>query len=157
MKQLWAPWRMKFLEKHNKGCVFCNLVKQNSDQKFFIIFRGKSTFVVLNRYPYTSGHILVVANLHHPSIENMETDSQFELMSLITKSVQVLRRIYKPDGFNIGANIGKSAGAGIDGHLHFHIVPRWAGDANFMETLAGTKIIPESLEDTYRRIQAEWK
>ncbi len=157
MKQLWAPWRMKFLEKHSKGCVFCDLYKQKSDQDNYIIFRGISNFVILNRYPYTSGHILVVANLHHPTIENMDYDSRSELMELITKSVEVLRTIYKPDGFNIGTNIGKSAGAGIEGHLHFHVVPRWAGDANFMETLAGTKIIPESLKDSFLRIHAEWK
>jgi ATP adenylyltransferase len=157
MKQLWAPWRMKFLEQHSKGCVFCNILKENSDHKNLIVYRGKSIFVVLNRYPYTSGHILIVVNSHHPTLENMDSESQSELMTLITKSLKVLRRIYKPDGFNIGTNIGKSAGAGIDGHLHFHIVPRWAGDANFMETLAGTKIIPESLDDSFQRILAEWE
>lgn len=157
MKQLWAPWRKKFLEKNSPGCVFCNIIKEKSDHKNFIIFRGKSIFVVLNRYPYTSGHILLVTYSHQPSIENMDSKSQVELMTLISKSLGVLRKVYKPDGFNVGTNIGKSAGAGIDGHFHFHIVPRWAGDANFMETLAATKIIPESLEDSYQRIRDEWE
>lgn len=156
MKQLWAPWRIKFLERKEKGCVFCRIQSETTDQDNLVMFRGTSVFVILNRYPYTSGHILAVTNSHIATIEDMDPNSRVEIMELIMKSVKVLRKVYRPDAFNIGTNIGKSAGAGIEGHIHFHIVPRWTGDANFMETLADTKIIPESLQNSYKRIRAEW-
>lgn len=157
MKRLWAPWRMKYVEKHEAGCVFCDVQAQSHDLENLIVFRGKEAFVILNRYPYTSGHLLVVANDHQPSFEDLIPSTRSEMMELATKGIQVLRRIYKPDAFNLGANIGEAAGAGIAGHVHLHIVPRWGGDTNFMSALAETRVLPEELDETYRRILPAWK
>jgi len=157
MKRIWAPWRMKFVENHEKGCVFCKVKSQTRDEENLIIFRGQKAFVILNRYPYTSGHLLVVANAHRPSFEDLEPGTRAEMMELATKATRVLRQVYQPEAFNIGANIGKAAGAGIEGHVHLHVVPRWAGDSNFMMTLAETKVMPEALEETYRRVRAGWR
>jgi ATP adenylyltransferase len=156
MKRISAPWRMTFLEKQAKGCVFCDLQAQADGPETLIVHRDRQAFVLLNRYPYTGGHLLVVANQHLATLEELETDARHEMMDLATRCMHVLRRIYKPDGFNLGANIGEAAGAGIAGHIHLHIVPRWTGDANFMLTTAETKVIPEALEETYRRILSAW-
>jgi ATP adenylyltransferase len=156
MKRLWAPWRMKFVEKHAAECVFCTVQKQMDDAKNLIVFRGQTAFVILNRYPYTSGHMLVVANLHRPSLEDLDPETRAEMMELATESMRVLRTVYKPEAFNLGANIGEAAGAGIAGHVHLHIVPRWGGDTNFLSALAETRVLPEELDETYRRVQAAW-
>ena len=156
MKRLWAPWRMKFVEKHATGCVFCNIQAQSHDTENLIIFRGTKAFVILNRYPYTSGHLMVIAKVHQPSFEDLDAGTRSEMMELATKGIQVLRKVYKPDAFNLGANIGEAAGAGIAGHVHLHVVPRWGGDTNFMSTLAGTRVLPEELDETYRRILVSW-
>jgi ATP adenylyltransferase len=156
MKRLWAPWRMKFVEEHPAECVFCTVQKQQDDAKNLIVFRGQTAFVILNRYPYTSGHMLVVANLHRSSLEDLDPTTRAEMMELTTKSMQILRKVYAPEAFNVGANIGEVAGAGIAGHVHLHIVPRWGGDTNFMSVLSETRVLPEELEDTYRRVQDAW-
>jgi ATP adenylyltransferase len=156
MKRLWAPWRMKFVESKSSGCVFCEVQKESDDSGNFIIFRGKHSFVILNRYPYTSGHLLVVANGHQPSLEDLDIGTRAEMMELATRGMSVLRSVYHPDAFNVGANIGAAAGAGVAGHVHIHVVPRWTGDANFMLTLADTKVMPEALEDTFARLQHAW-
>ena len=148
---------MKFVEKHATGCVFCNIYAQNHDIGNLVVFRGKEAFVILNRYPYTSGHLMVVANIHQPSFEDLRVEARSEMMELATKGIQVLRSVYKPDAFNLGANIGKAAGAGIAGHVHLHVVPRWGGDTNFMSTLAETRVLPEELDETFRRIRAAWQ
>ena len=121
-----------------------------------VVFRGHNAFVILNRYPYTSGHLMVVANIHLPSLEDLDAETRTEMIELATNGIQVLRKVYKPEAFNFGANIGKAAGAGIAGHVHLHVVPRWGGDTNFMSTLAETRILPEELNDTYRRVHAAW-
>ena len=157
MKHLWAPWRMKFIEKQrSSGCVFCNILPQSRDPENLVVFRGEAAFVILNRYPYTSGHLMVVANDHQPSFEDLNAAVRAEMMELATKGIQVLRAVYKPEAFNLGANIGEAAGAGIAGHVHLHVVPRWSGDTNFMSTFAGTRVLPEELDETYRRIQSAW-
>ena len=156
MKRIWAPWRMKFIESSSKGCVFCKVQVQTDDPANMIVFRGKHSFVILNRYPYTSGHLLVVANDHAASLEDLEAGTRAEIMELVTQAMSVLRKVYQPHGFNIGANIGEAAGAGIAGHVHMHVVPRWVGDSNFMMTLAETKVMPEALEDSYQRILVAW-
>ena len=158
MKRLWAPWRMKFVEEHKKGgCVFCNILAQSQDIENLVVCRGQLAFVILNRYPYTSGHLMVVANAHKPSFEHLDMQTRSEMMELASKAIQILREVYKPEGFNLGANIGAAAGAGIAGHVHLHVVPRWTGDTNFMSTLGETRILPEELDETYRRIHSAWK
>jgi ATP adenylyltransferase len=157
MKRIWAPWRMKFVQTHTTGCIFCSLQKNTDGPENLIIFRGQNAFVILNRFPYTSGHLMVVANAHQSSLEDLQKEARAEMMELANKSLGVLRRIYHPDGFNMGANIGEAAGAGVVGHVHLHLVPRWTGDTNFMLTLAETKVMPEALEDTFRRVCAEWE
>jgi ATP adenylyltransferase len=158
MKRLWAPWRMKFVlsQDTNSNCVFCRVQIQTTDIENLIVFRGQKAFVILNRYPYTSGHLMVVANIHLPSLEDLDVENRAEMMELATKGIKVLRKIYRPDAFNLGANIGEAAGAGIAGHVHLHVVPRWGGDTNFMSTLAETRVLPEELGETYRRIHAAW-
>jgi ATP adenylyltransferase len=157
MKRLWAPWRMKFVETKTSGCIFCDVSKETDGPGNLIVFRGNKCFVILNRYPYTSGHLMVVANEHLASFEDLDTETRAEMMELGTHGMQVLRNVYHPDAFNIGANIGAAAGAGVIGHIHLHVVPRWTGDSNFMMTLASTKVMPESLEDTYAQVYRAWR
>jgi ATP adenylyltransferase len=158
MKRIWAPWRMKFVETYpfEPGCVFCNVQRQGTDAENLTVFHGQKAFVILNRYPYTSGHILVVANDHLPTLEALEAQTRAEMMELANRSMQVLRRVYQPEGFNFGSNIGAVAGAGIPGHIHLHVVPRWAGDTSFMSTVGTTRVLPEGLDETYRRVCAAW-
>jgi ATP adenylyltransferase len=157
MKRIWAPWRMKFVQTQATGCIFCGLQKVTDGLENLIVFRGQHAFVILNRFPYTSGHLMIVANAHQASLEDLQKEARAEMMELANKGLGVLRQIYHPDGFNMGANIGEAAGAGVVGHVHLHVVPRWAGDTNFMLTLAETKVMPEALEDTFRRVCAAWE
>jgi ATP adenylyltransferase len=149
---------MKFVQSQetNAICVFCRVQVQTTDKENLIVFRGQKAFVVLNRYPYTSGHLLVVANAHKPSIEGLDVETRSEMMELVSHSMGVIRKVYQPDAFNIGANIGEAAGAGIAVHVHLHVVPRWGGDTNFMSALAETRVLPEELNETYRRICTAW-
>ena len=155
MKRIWSPWRMKYIENHEKqeGCIFCNALALPDNDENLIIHRGKLAFVILNLYPYTSGHIMVAPMAHVPSLEYLEPDSRAEMMELVSESVIVLKRIYHPQAFNVGANIGEAAGAGEPGHVHLHIVPRWAGDTNFMSALGETRVLPEALGQTYERLK----
>ena len=148
---------MKFVETKSTGCIFCNVQKDADGPDNLVIFRGERCFVILNRFPYTSGHLLVVADEHRASIEDLDAETRAGMMELATRGMTVLRSVYQPDAFNVGANIGAAAGAGIAGHVHLHVVPRWTGDANFMLSLAETKVMPEALEDTYARIRRAWK
>ena len=155
MKQLWSPWRMTYIENHEKedGCVFCNAQAKADSAENLIAFRGKNAYVILNRYPYTSGHLMVVPFEHKPNLEELDLETRTEMMELTSRCMTVLRNIYNPQGYNMGANIGAAAGAGVVGHVHIHIVPRWAGDTNFMSTLGGTRVLPEALEVTYQRVR----
>jgi ATP adenylyltransferase len=148
---------MKFVETKTSGCVFCKGYQETDGPANLIIFRAQHCFVILNRFPYTSGHLMVVTNEHRPTLEDLDVETRSEMMELATRGMVVLRNVYHPDAFNFGANIGAAAGAGVAGHVHIHVVPRWTGDANFMLTLADTKVIPESLEDTYARLRRAWK
>jgi ATP adenylyltransferase len=147
---------MKYVEKHETDCVFCTAIAQNNDTKKLIVARGQNAFVILNRYPYTSGHLLVVANAHLPSIEDLDAESRAEMMELATQGMRVLRKVYAPDAFNLGVNVGEAAGAGIADHVHLHVVPRWNGDTSFMSALGDTRVLPENLDETYRRIHTAW-
>jgi ATP adenylyltransferase len=139
--------------EHKDGCIFCDALQSTDGVENLIAYRGKKAFVILNRYPYTSGHLMVVPNAHQPSMENLDSETSSEIMDLLKVSIKVLRAEYSPEGFNIGTNIGDVAGAGIASHVHFHIVPRWAGDTNFITTTGMVRVLPEELCQTYERIQ----
>ncbi len=156
MKRIWAPWRMKYIQTKNIGCIFCDLQKQADGPESLIVHRGHHAFVILNRFPYTSGHIMVVANVHLPSLEDLDKKTRSEMMELTASCMKVLRSVYLPEAFNIGANIGQAAGAGVVDHVHLHIVPRWGGDTNFMGTIGETRVLPESLDETYHKILERW-
>jgi len=156
MKRLWAPWRMKFIEAKISDCIFCTVQRQPDGPENLIIFRGQRAFVILNRFPYTSGHLLVVANEHHTSLEDLDAETRAEMIELATLGMRVLRGVYQPEAFNVGANIGAAAGAGIVGHVHIHVVPRWTADSNFMMTIAETRVLPEAMDNTYLRVHQAW-
>ena len=154
MKQLWSPWRMTYIEKHEKesGCVFCNAQAKADSAENLIAFRGQNSYVILNRYPYTSGHLMVIPFAHVSSLEELNTETRMEMMELTSRCTTILRTTYRTQSFNVGINIGEAAGAGVLGHVHIHIVPRWAGDTNFITTTGETRVLPEALEDTYKRV-----
>lgn len=158
LEYLWSPWRMEYIEGENKEikCVFCIAPSQTDFRDHLIVFRSERTYLILNRYPYTSGHLMVVPYAHQPSLELLDSQTRAEIMDLASRAILVLREAYQPEGFNVGINIGAAAGAGIVEHVHLHIVPRWTGDTNFMSSLSHTRVLPESLEDTYQRILAGW-
>ncbi|GAB4504300.1 MAG: HIT domain-containing protein [Anaerolineales bacterium] len=146
---------MEYIENHEKaeGCVFCIAQTQVDGPENLIAHRGRRAYVILNRYPYTSGHVMVVPFNHQATLEDLDAKTRAEMMELTTRAMTVLRQTYHPQAFNMGANIGEVAGAGVLGHVHIHIVPRWAGDTNFMSALAQTRVLPEALKDTYQRIR----
>ncbi|MBI3170033.1 MAG: HIT domain-containing protein [Chloroflexi bacterium] len=156
MRHLWSPWRMTYIEnnKIEEGCVFCNAQAKTDSPENLIAFRGKLAYVILNRFPYTSGHLMVIPFAHIATIEELDALTRAEMMELTSRCTTELRAIYKPEGFNVGINMGEAAGAGVLGHVHIHIVPRWAGDTNFMSAVGETRVLPESLEDTYKRVKS---
>ena len=156
MDYLWTPWRYSYVSNVDKiaGCVFCEKVAQNDDESALIVYRGSTCFVILNAYPYTSGHVMVVPYDHANELQRLSSEAATEMMQLSQRLEGVLRTLYHPDGINLGMNIGKAAGAGIAGHIHMHVLPRWVADANFMTVVGETRILPEALSETYRRIRA---
>jgi len=159
MKHIWSPWRMNYIMNHERSldCVFCQAIEQADSAENLVVFRGQSVFVILNRYPYTSGHIMVVPFAHVPSLEALSPEVRAEMIDMASIATQVLQTIYHPEGFNLGINLGEAAGAGIAAHLHMHVVPRWNGDTNFMSAVGGTRVLPENIDDSYQRIQTAWK
>jgi len=155
MDYLWTPWRYTYITGADKatGCIFCETSRENDDRKNRIVHRGKHCFIILNAFPYTSGHVMVVPYEHVDQLTRVSADAAAEMMSLAQRMETVLREIYSPDGLNLGMNIGKSAGAGIAAHVHMHILPRWIGDTSFMATVGETRVLPETLEVTYERIR----
>jgi len=143
--------------KSEDGCIFCEALKQPDGPENLIVRRGPKSFVMLNRFPYTSGHLMIVPYEHQPSLELLEADSRADIMDLASRAIQVLQLIYTPQGFNLGMNIGSAAGAGISEHVHLHVVPRWVGDTNFMSSVSQTRVLPELLEETYRRVREAWE
>ena len=151
---------MTYIQKHKEeveGCVFCEAQELPDGPDNLILFRGHQVFVILNRYPYTSGHLMVVPYKHDPSLDGLEASARAELMELATQIMSMLGKEYHAQGFNIGINIGEAAGAGITEHVHLHVVPRWTGDTNFMSSLGETRVLPETLEDTYHRLRRAWE
>ena len=149
---------MTYLESNanEEGCVFCNAQAMEDSAMNLIAYRGERAYVILNRYPYTSGHLMVVPFEHKPDFEELEAATRAEMMELTSHCMTVLRKAYNSRAFNMGANVGEAAGAGVKEHVHIHIVPRWVGDTNFMSTLGETRVLPEALEDTYRRVKEAW-
>ncbi len=155
MDILWAPWRMEYIENADKyeGCIFCNKPKEKRDKENLIVYRGEMGFVMMNRYPYNSGHVMIVPYQHTGEFSSLSQEEKMELFNLLISSKDALMEIMKPQGFNIGMNLGRIAGAGIVDHLHFHIVPRWSGDTNFMPVVGHTKVVSEGLAQTWKKLR----
>ena len=155
MDYLWTPWRYSYIASGMKDdeCIFCAAAEGRDDAKSLVVFRGKKNFVILNRYPYTSGHVMVVPYAHRATLAESEPETLSEMMALAQRMERALENLYHPNGFNVGINIGKAAGAGIAGHLHLHVLPRWIGDTNFMTTIGETRVQPEELATTYQRLR----
>lgn len=149
---------MKYIQKQERpaGCIFCEALQKEDGLENLIVVRATQSFVILNRYPYNNGHLMVVPFEHVPSIEDLAPDARQELMELVNQSIGMLRSIYHPDAFNLGANIGAAAGAGVESHVHIHIVPRWNGDTNFMSVVGETRVLPEEMAETYRNLRETW-
>jgi ATP adenylyltransferase len=155
MDYLWSPWRYRYVshEVPEQGCIFCAKVQQSADERNLVLFRGVNNFVLLNLYPYTSGHLMIAPYAHIGELSLADDATWMELASLTRKAEQALRLAYRPEGINLGMNLGKSAGAGIADHLHMHVLPRWHADSNFITTIGETRVLPEALEDTYRKLK----
>jgi len=154
LKVIWAPWRIRYIEMPKpKTCFLCDAIKSKDDRKHYVIYRGSKCFIIMNLFPYNPGHLMIAPYRHVPSIENLNNDELFDLMVLTRLSLKILRKAFNPHGFNIGVNIGNVAGAGVEEHVHVHVVPRWSGDTNFMPLLADVKVIPQALEETYRKLK----
>jgi ATP adenylyltransferase len=152
MKVLWAPWRMEYIVScKEKDCIFCVRAASKNDRDNLVLYRGKNVFVMMNKYPYNNGHLMVVPYAHQSSLSGLDQDTRLELMNTVEKGVECLD-IFRPEAFNIGINIGKIAGAGVEDHIHIHIVPRWGGDTNFMAVTGATRVIPEHILDTYDKL-----
>ncbi len=157
MKTLWAPWRIEYITREKKEeCIFCDKPREENDKKNLILYKGETSFIIMNRYPYSNGHLMAVPYKHTNNMLELDDKEKLELMSLTTKCIEILK-VMNPEGFNIGMNLGTAGGAGIDDHLHFHIVPRWNGDTNFMPLIADVKVMPEYLEDTYETLSEQIK
>jgi ATP adenylyltransferase len=156
MDRLWTPWRFDYISKidsSDSGCVFCGIRSETRDLENLVLFRGKTLFAILNLFPYTVGHILVVANRHIPSLDDAGDAELHEFLEAGRMCERALRGEYKPDGFNLGFNLGRAAGAGVEHHLHMHVLPRWTGDSNFVSVVAETRVLPEELSTTLERLR----
>lgn len=156
MDHLWTPWRYAYVSGADRqsDCIFCNAPKE-SDEQARIVYRGSHCYIILNTYPYTNGHVMVVPYAHLDELRSLPADAAREMMVLTQRMEGVLRSLYRPDGINLGMNIGKAAGAGVAGHIHMHILPRWVADANFISVIGETRVMPEALEATWERIRKE--
>ncbi len=154
MEKLWAPWRMQLIESEKpSGCIFCKFFEEEDEHANLVLGKTASSYVVLNKYPYNNGHLMVIPSAHVASLEELSEEAYAELQRLLRTSIQVVKEVYGPDALNVGMNLGRAAGAGIAEHLHWHIVPRWTGDVNFMPVLAETRVIPEHLEASWQKLR----
>jgi ATP adenylyltransferase len=154
MDRLYAPWRAAyFMNEKDDGCLFCRMAESKDDRANFILARGDAWFVVINRYPYTTGHVMVVCNRHVEKVGDFSADEGGEMVRLLARCERAIARVYTPDGVNLGANLGRSAGAGVVGHFHMHLVPRWQGDTNFMSSVGETRVVSEDLNDSYEKLR----
>lgn len=160
MDYLWTPWRYAYVKSADStpGCVFCGILGSSNnaddDRKNWILHRGRECFVIMNSYPYNSGHVMVIPYAHLDELGKLPVPAAQEMMELCQKVEAALRQVYRPDGINLGMNIGKAAGAGVAGHIHMHILPRWTADSNFMTVVGETRVLPETLETTWERLKA---
>jgi len=158
MDYLWTPWRYAYMKQVSGGpqpeCIFCDAIAQNRDEETLIVHRGKKTFIILNRFPYTSGHVMIVPYKHTADLAGCDPESLGEIMQLSQRLEAVFHQLYKPDGMNLGMNLGRAAGAGVAGHVHLHALPRWFGDSNFMTVTGETRVHPEDLSVTYSRLKS---
>ncbi len=158
MQHLWAPWRMAYVGvEQPQGWIFCVKPAEDRDAENYLVHRGKHAFVMLNAFPYSSGHLLIAPYRHTADFTGLSEEELLELMQLAQQGITVLQRVYRPEGCNLGMNLGRVAGAGIAEHLHLHVVPRWGGDTNFMTVVADTRVLPEALADSYRRLREGWE
>lgn len=155
MDYLWTPWRYRYIADPHKddGCIFCDAVAANDDAKTLIVLRGKTCYIILNLFPYTSGHLMVVPYAHVADLAAVEHATLAEMMLLAQRAKSALEHTYHPEGYNLGMNLGRAAGAGVTGHLHLHVLPRWPGDANFMTVVGETRVEPEELSVTYAKLK----
>lgn len=157
-RPLWAPWRIEYVRQQKSGdCFFCEKIAADDDARNHLVARGNQSIVLLNTYPYNSGHVMVAPLRHCGDIEDLSAEERGELMEMAVHVKRILRKTMAPEGFNLGFNLGHAAGAGIKDHLHLHIVPRWVGDTNFMPVLAGTDVVPEALAETTRLLREAWR
>jgi ATP adenylyltransferase len=156
MDHLWSPWRYQYVQKEKTGgeCVFCRAAASGHDQDNLVVYRGQSNFVMLNLYPYSTGHVMVVPYQHVDNLQEAAQGTLEELILLVREAQRHLGEIYRAPGFNLGMNLGESAGAGIAEHIHMHVLPRWPGDTNFMTTVAETRVLPEDLASTWQKLRA---
>ena len=156
-ERLWAPWRLEYIKGPKTGeCIFCTKPAEGHDESTYIVHRGERCFVILNAYPYNNGHLMVAPFAHEASIEQLDEPTLLELMTLSKRSLGVLRDEYAPEGFNLGINQGKVAGAGVEDHVHLHVVPRWGADTNFMPAIGHTRVLPQSLADSWKALHARF-
>ena len=155
MDYLWSPWRYRYVTQAvpQEGCVFCRKMQENDDERNFVLYRGVNNFVLLNLYPYTPGHLMIAPYAHIGQLSEADDAAWMEMTSLTRTAERALQQAYKPDGINLGMNLGKSAGAGIADHIHMHVLPRWHADANFVSVIGETRVLPEALEDTYKKLK----
>jgi ATP adenylyltransferase len=160
VERIWAPWRLEYVKDASKdtdeGCIFCVKPDEGDDEAALIVHRGDRCFVILNKYPYTNGHLMVAPFEHVATIQGLDAETMAEMMSLAQRSISILESKYEPHGFNVGFNQGRVAGAGVEYHIHMHVVPRWGGDTNFMPVLADTRVMPQTLEQTYEGLRGEF-
>jgi len=157
MEQLWAPWRIEYIlmEKATE-CILCQKPKQRNDASNYILYRGDKNFVIMNSFPYNPGHLMIAPYRHVANLDELSNEELHEHFEIVDRSIKVLRQVFNPGGFNLGINMGKASGAGIEDHIHTHIVPRWQGDTNFMPVVSDTKVIPEALAETYDRLKGKF-
>jgi len=155
MQQMWTPWRMAYIRREKRpGCIFCEMLEAGDDRVQLILHRNERAFLVLNKYPYNNGHLMAVPYRHVDTLEALTAEEATDMMAEVALGIRALRRASNPEGFNIGVNIGKIAGAGVIDHVHTHVVPRWGGDTNFMPVLADVRLIPQNLNETYAELKA---
>lgn len=157
MDYLWTPWRYQYIKDSSRkdSCIFCQIAASSDDEADLVVYRGRSNYIVLNRFPYTSGHVMVIPYQHVATMEEAPVEALDEMMKLTRRLERALRKLYHPGGLNIGMNIGEAAGAGVAGHIHMHVLPRWVADSNFMTVVAETRVLPEDLAVTWKRLRDE--